>query len=93
MGWREVLAFAQRPSFEVALATSRMRFLSRVRHTPAALVGLLQVAGVEWRRALVLDVRDLQSALKPLLDQLTLPTVDSNHGNSLLCSMQPSGNS
>ena len=53
MGWREVLALAQRPSFEVALAASRMRFLSKLCHDPVALIGLLQVARAEWRSSLV----------------------------------------
>ena len=73
MGWREVPVLAQRPTFEVALAASRVRFLARIRHAPAALAGLLQVAGAEWRPLLIVDLSDMQSVLKPLLDQHSHP--------------------
>ena len=51
MGWREVIVFAQQPSFEVALAAARMRFLARLRNAPATLFGLLlvQIGVRRWR--------------------------------------------
>ena len=79
MGWREVLVLSQRPSCEVALAASRMRFLSRFSHPPAAFIGLfcrlVVLSGVgRW----LMTFCDMRCVLKPLLDQLPLPTVDPN---------------
>ena len=67
---------SERPSFDVALAASRMSFLSKLSNAPVALIGLSQVAGAEWRLALVGDLCDMRCALKPMLDQFPLPTVD-----------------
>ena len=41
-----------------------------------ALMGLLQVAGAEWRLSVANDLCVMSRALKPLLDELPLPSVD-----------------
>ena len=75
--WDEVLAVAQRPSFDAALSAASMRFLARLRHAPLALLGLLQAVGTEWESMLSADQVELQQLVAPTLDQLPLPQVDS----------------
>ena len=63
---------------EVVLAAARMRFLARLRKAQIALLGLLQVAGADWRHEVVQDLKDTRAVLAPRLDQLPLPSVETN---------------
>ena len=71
--WSEVLHCAARPSFSAALSAARLRFLARLQRAPVALLALLQVAGREWKEAVIEDIVVMRNLLSPLLDRLPSP--------------------